>query len=107
MHCIFEALRSLMKLLSTWLVRSARKERASKTPVKAETVEDFGVFSSRERKEELLLAVKSIRMRQMSRERTKQMPHRSRSVKSESDVPVVVKSVEDWLTDTTRDATLI
>eukprot|EP00434_Breviolum_minutum_P026686 symbB.v1.2.023585.t2/scaffold2167.1/size87172/12 len=56
---------------------------------------DFGVFSSRERKEELLLAVKSIRMRQMSRERTKQMPHRSRSVKSESDVPVVVKSVED------------
>jgi len=77
------------------LVRSARKERASKTPVKAETVEDFGVFSSRERKEELLLAVKSIRMRQMSRERTKQMPHRSRSVKSESDVPVVVKSVED------------
>eukprot|EP00913_Durusdinium_trenchii_P030003 g28116.t1 len=58
---------------------------------------DFRVLSSRERKEELLLAVKSIRMRQMSRERApRQVPPRARSVKSESDVPtVVVKSLED------------
>lgn len=78
------------------LVRSARlKERGE--PVKAETLEDFRVLSSRERKEELLLAVKSIRMRQMSRERApRQVPPRARSVKSESDVPtVVVKSLED------------
>jgi len=57
------------------LVRSARRaERGALGPanLKAETLEDFGVLSSREPKEDLFLAVTRIRMRQMSRERPKQ-----------------------------------
>lgn len=80
------------------LVRSARRaERGALGPanLKAETLEDFGVLSSREPKEDLFLAVTRIRMRQMSRERPKQAPNRSRSVKSESDMAPAVKSIEE------------
>lgn len=80
------------------LVRSARRaERGALGPanLKAETLEDFGVLSNREqKKEDLFLAVTRIRMRQTSRERPK-APHRSRSVKSESDMAPAVKSIEE------------